>query len=129
MNYALWAVQILLALAFMGAGVMKTFTPIPELVANGMAFAESMPLAARVAGVSEILGSLGLILPAATRIRPILTPAAAIGLMTVMVLAAILHISRGEFGGLPPNVVLGGLAAFVAYGRLRLAPIADRAAT
>jgi len=73
------------------------------------------------------LGALGLILPAATRIQARLTPLAAAGLVTVMLLAALLHVSRGELGVLPVNLVLGGLAGFVAVGRAKLAPIPPRA--
>jgi putative oxidoreductase len=44
----------------------------------------------------------------------------------VMLLAAVFHIGRGEWFALPVNFVLGGLAAFVAWGRLRRAPIFPR---
>jgi putative oxidoreductase len=70
----------------------------------------------RFIGTSELLGALGLILPAAMRIKPALTGFAALGLLTIMVLAALFHVSRGEFGMLPINSVLGALAAFVAWG-------------
>ena len=43
-----------------------------------------------------------------------------------MVLATAFHVSRGEFGARPINFGLGGLAAFIAYGRVKLAPIAPR---
>ena len=82
--------------------------------------------AVRFIGVVEVLGALGLILPAATRIQPKLTPLAALGLFTVMVLAMITHITRGEFGAIGVNVVLGGLAAFIAWGRLSKAPVQPR---
>jgi len=71
-------------------------------------------------------GALGLILPAVTRIRPKLTAAAGLGLVTVMVLAAAFHLSRGEAQVLPLNLTLGALAAFVAWGRSRKAPILPR---
>lgn len=58
--------------------------------------------------------------------RPILTPIAAGGLVVVMTLAAAFHATRGEFGGIGAKLVLGGLAAFVAWGRFRAAPIAGR---
>ncbi len=67
-----------------------------------------------------------MILPAATRIQPRLTGLAGIGLATVMVLATIFHISRGEPEVIPVNLVLGSLAAFVAWGRLVRAPIEKR---
>ena len=69
------------------------------------------------------LGAIGLILPAATKIKPSLTPLAALGLLTIMILAMAFHLSRGEVQATPVNIVLGGLAAFVAWGRTKRAPI------
>jgi putative oxidoreductase len=126
LNIGLWVVQGLLGLAFTMAGVMKSTQPIAAL-AEKMIWPGVVPEAlVRFIGVSELLGGLGLILPAATRIKPGLTPLAAAGLATVMVLAAIFHVSRGEFGGLPVNFVMGGLMAFVAWGRFKKAPITPR---
>lgn len=125
-HYALWAVQGLLGLAFVMAGQMKLFTAIPEL-AKMLPWASTVPEAlVRFIGASELLGGLGLILPAATRIKPMLTPLAAAGLVLVMILAGGFHVTRGEFGALPINFVLGGLAAFIAWGRVKLAPISPR---
>jgi uncharacterized membrane protein YphA (DoxX/SURF4 family) len=81
-----------------------------------------------VAGVAEILGGLGLVLPGLTRIRPELTPPAALGLVVVMVGAAAWHLTRGEVPNVAMNFVLGALAAFVAYGRWRIRPLARQAA-
>ena len=126
LHIALWVAQVLLALNFGLAGVMKSSQPIAEL-AKRMAWAGDIPeLLVRFIGVSELLGAIGLILPAATRIKPALTPLAAAGLTTIMVLAALFHLQRGETGALPINIVLGGLAAFVAWGRWKKAPIAPR---
>jgi hypothetical protein len=125
-NIALWVVQILLALFFGMAGFMKTTQPIPEL-AEKMVWPGVVPAAlVRFIGLSELAAALGLILPAVTRIKPVLTPLAGAGLAVIMVLAAIFHAARGEFGALPTNVVLGALAAFVAWGRFRKAPIPPR---
>ena len=83
-----------------------------------------MPLPlVRFIGVSELAGAIGLILPAATKIKPTLTPLAALGLLTIMILAMAFHLSRGEAQALPINMALGGLAAFVAWGRTKKAPI------
>ena len=60
------------------------------------------------------------------RIAPVLTPLAASGLVTVMALAAVLHLVRGELGELAMVIVLGALAYFVAWGRFKRAPIARR---
>ena len=74
-------------------------------------------------GVAEILGGLGLILPSVTRVRPELTPLAAIGLIVVMVAAAVWHVGRGEYANVGFNIGNILLLGYVAYGRARLAPI------
>lgn len=124
---ALWAVQILLALAFGMAGIMKSTAPIEELAKNMPWVARSSPELVRFIGISEFLGALGLLLPALTRIKPILTPIAALGLATIMVLAIGSHALNNEAPVIGFNVVLGGLAGFVAWGRLKKAPITPRA--
>lgn len=126
LNISLWVTQALLAAAFLMGGAMKVMSPIEELAAQMPWVTGSMGVAVRFIGVVEVLGALGLILPAATRIQPKLTPLAALGLFVVMVLAMITHISRGEFGAIGVNIVLGGLAAFVAWGRLNKAPVQAR---
>ena len=117
MNIALWVVQILLAVAFLGSGLMKLTQP-KEKIATSMAWAADFsPTAIKLIGLVEVLGALGLVLPAATGIAPILTPLAAVGLALVMVGAAITHARRGESQMIVVNVVLLLLAAFVAWGR------------
>jgi putative oxidoreductase len=124
MHILLWIVQVLLACAFGMAGVMKSTQAAEALVQGGMAWAGQMPLAmVRFIGVSELLGAIGLILPAATKIKPILTPLAALGLLTIMILAMAFHLSRGEVQATPINIALGGMAAFVAWGRTKKVPI------
>jgi hypothetical protein len=81
----------------------------------------------RFIGLSEVLGAIGLVLPAATRLFPWLTGVAGAALAVVMVLAAGTHATHGEFGNLVPVAVLGGLSTFVAWGRLVRAPIPARA--
>ena len=126
LNIGLWVAQVLLALAFGLGGFLKLTAPIDELTQKMVWPGAVPPGLVRFIGGSELLGAIGLILPAATRIRPGLTPLAASGLGVVMILAAIFHISRGEMGALPTNIFLGGLAAFVAWGRFRKAPISPR---
>lgn len=123
---SLWVVQVLLAAMFGMAGVMKSTAPLEQLAANLPWVAQASPLLVRFIGLSELAGALGLILPAATRILPILTPVAGGGLVTVMLFAAGFHALHGEIGGIALNAVLGGLAAFVAWGRLAKAPIRPR---
>ena len=88
-KYGLWGVQVLLALAFGMAGLMKMGTPIIEL-ARQLPWTASVPeLMVRFIGFSEFAGALGLILPSAARIKPFLTPLAALCLMTIMFLASL----------------------------------------
>ncbi|HEV2460321.1 MAG TPA: DoxX family protein, partial [Ktedonobacterales bacterium] len=78
----------------------------------------------RFIGIAELLAAIGLILPAATRIAPALTPAAAAGLVLLMTSASVFNAARREFAQIGLTVLLLLLAAAVVYGRLALAPIA-----
>jgi len=123
LRIALWIAQAALAATFVSAGWMKVSLPVAELsklMSIPTVLGEPMT---RFIGASELLGAVGLILPALTRIKPMLTPLAAAALCLVMVLAAAYHVSQGELGGVPTNIVLGAAAAFVAWGRFRAAPI------
>lgn len=126
-NIGLWVAQALLAAVFLMAGATKLMSGSAELVAMGMGWAGNAPfLLIKFIGLAEVAGALGLILPSATRILPHLTKLAAAGLAVVMVLAAGVHIFRGEFEVLPVNAVLFALAALVVWGRMNKAPIAPR---
>lgn len=124
-HVSLWIVQVLLAAIFLMAGFIKTTTPMAEF-SQMMPMAAEMPALFRFIGVSEFAGGLGLLLPAALRVRPQLTVLAAAALALVMVLAMIFHIARGEASFIPTNIVLGALAALVAWGRTYKAPITPR---
>jgi len=125
MKYALWIVQVLLAVLFLFGGVVKLITPYEEMMAG-------MPLPIpewflQFIGVAEVLGALGLVLPGITRIRPGLTPLAAAGLTIIMVGAVVITaVTMGPVMAIMPLVV-GLFTAFVAFGRWRLAPQQDRA--
>ena len=124
MGIALWIVQGLLALAFLMAGFMKSFMPLEGLKKN-MAWVGDVPGGlVRFIGIVEILGALGLILPKLMHILPQLTIAAAIGLVLVMVSAAVFHVARKEYSAIGANVVLLLLAAFIAVGYLAWVPVA-----
>ena len=118
MTYALWIVQGLLALLFLFAGGMKLVLPLEKLAGP-----ISLPgLFVRFIGVAEVLGAIGLILPGLLRIRPGLTPLAAAGLVIIMIGATVLTVASGEVATALIPLVVGLLAAFVAYARWRLAP-------
>jgi uncharacterized membrane protein YphA (DoxX/SURF4 family) len=125
MTYALWTVQVLLALVFLLAGGMKLAMPIEELT-------KQVPMSGaflRFIAVAEVLGAIGLIVPSALRIQPWLTPLAAVGLIVIMIGATATSLQlMGVAAALIPLVV-GLLALFVAYGRWRLVPIRARSAS
>ncbi|KAB0685234.1 DoxX family protein [Burkholderia territorii] len=123
----LWAIQILLAALYAMSGVMNTFMAPAQLVSMGMSHAAVLPYALlRFLGIAELAGVIGLILPALSRIKPGLTPLAAIGFVVLQVLAMGYHITHGEFFMLPVNLVLLALAALVWWGRTKKSPIASR---
>ncbi|MGC2191564.1 MAG: DoxX family protein [Candidatus Dormiibacterota bacterium] len=116
-NILLWALQILLALAFFTAGSMKLTQPRPRLITR-MNWVEAVPQpAVRTIGSLEVVGAVGLILPAALGIAVILTPVAAVGLGLIMVGAATFHTRRHEPSGIATNAVLLALAVVIAWGR------------
>ena len=124
MNIALWIVQGLLAALFLFAGGIKLVMPIEEML-------KQMPVAlpvwfVQLTGIFEVLGAIGLILPWLLRIRPGLTPLAAAGLVIVMIGATAYNLAAGDIASALMTVVIGILAAFVAYGRWRLTPPASR---
>ena len=115
MNVALWIAQALLAVIFLFAGGMKLVMPIEELTAQ-----MAMPgLLVRFIGIVEVLGGLGVILPWLTGIRPGLTPLAAAGLVIIMIGATVVTLMIGSIAMALIPIVVGLLAAFVAYGRWR----------
>jgi uncharacterized membrane protein YphA (DoxX/SURF4 family) len=120
MTYALWIVQVLLALLFLFAGAMKFIMPIEEMTKD-----IQLPAAfLRFIGVAEIVGAIGLIVPSLLRIRPGLAPLAAVGLVIIMIGATVLSLMIGGVVMALMPFVIGLLAAFVAYGRWKLAPVA-----
>ncbi|HZN73111.1 MAG TPA: DoxX family protein [Micromonosporaceae bacterium] len=119
MNVFLWILQGLLAVAFLGSGLMKTLGTREQAMKRGMAYAEDLTdTQYRIIGIAELLGAVGLILPAVTGIATILTPIAATGLAVTMVGALALHARRHELAktAAVPGVLLV-LAVIVAWGR------------
>jgi putative oxidoreductase len=126
LHYGLWTAQVLLAVTFAFSGLVK-LTISAAALAQKMPGETLLPLALiRFIGVAEVAGAIGLILPSATRILPVLTPVAARALALVMALAAVFHISRGEFSSLAVVLVLGAIAVFISWGRATRAPIPAR---
>jgi uncharacterized protein YndB with AHSA1/START domain len=126
MNRILWTVQVLMAMTFLFAGVMKLILPIEAMRGD-------LPLPGaflRFLGVAEIFGGLGLVLPGLLRIRPALTPLAAVCLIPIMIGATVLTAYTGQYAAALMPFVVGLLTAFVAYGRSRPGTFrVERAAT
>jgi len=116
MNISLWIVQGLLAALFLFAGGVKLVMPIEEMT-------KQMPMPGlflRFIALCEVLGALGLILPGLLRVRTGLTPLAAAGLVIIMIGATVTTLMTGDVAMAVIPLVVGLLAAFVAYGRWRL---------
>jgi uncharacterized membrane protein YphA (DoxX/SURF4 family) len=117
-DIALWTAQVLLAIVFAGSGVAKSTMSKDRLLAIGQTGAATFPMpVVRFTAAMELLAAVGLILPWATGIAHVLTPAAAVGLGIVMVGAAGSHIRLGELRNVAANGVLFALCLFVAISR------------
>jgi len=119
-NRLLWVIQVVLALLFLFAGGAKLMMSAVDLTAQ-------VPLPAaflRFVSVMEILGGLGLLLPGLLHIQVKLTPLAAAGLVIIMIGAVVVTIQTMGVAMAALPFVTGVLAAFVAYGRWRVAPLA-----
>ena len=114
MNIGLWIVQGILCVMFLGAGGMKVFAYPKYVKSVGGQLNLSRGLVTFI-GISELAGALGLILPMASGIAPMLTPLAAAGLAIIMLLATGFHLKRKEPAYM--TVVLLLLSGFVAWGR------------
>jgi hypothetical protein len=118
MNVALWIVASLLAVAFLAGGVMKLVQPKEKLAASGFGFVENFSDGAvKAIGLVEVLAAVGLILPAALGIAPILVPLAAVGVVLLMIGAVVTHARRNETQSIAANIAILALAVFVAWGR------------
>jgi hypothetical protein len=117
-NIAVWIVQGLLAFVFGGSGVVKATRDRKRLFDDGITWVEDFPgWAVKAIGVLELLAAVGLVLPAATGVAPVLTPLAAVGIALLMGGASVVHFRRGELPFIGVTVALLAAAAFVAWGR------------
>lgn len=122
MHIALWIAQALVAMILLWGAYAKLMMPAEELAAM-MPWTTESPSLAMFTGVVDLLGGLGLILPALLKIQPNLTVLAAYGTVALMIAGSIFHGSRGEFPLIGMNVVVLLLALFIAWGRKSKAPI------
>jgi uncharacterized membrane protein YphA (DoxX/SURF4 family) len=118
LNVLLWLLQVLLAMLFMFAGVMKFVMTVEEMT-------KQIPFPGwflHFIGGAEILGAIGLVLPGILRIRTGLTPLAATALVVIMVGATAVNLNIGQRAAALITAVVGLLLVFVAYSRRRMAP-------
>ena len=118
METALWVVQGLLAALFLATGLTKLTQPRAKMAAGPMHWAADVSDAQfRTIGVLEVAGAVGLILPAALGVAPLLSALAAVGLVLTMVGAIATHVRYGEINRLVVPVVTLALAVLVAIER------------
>lgn len=123
MNVLLWVLQALAALMYGASGVMKVF--MFDQISRDVRSFDVLPRQAWTAmGIVELVCVVGLIVPAAFRWHPALTPAAAAVLALESLVFIGVHVASRETGAIVMSAVLGVLMAFVAYGRWVLAPVA-----
>src|SRR5437867_3572811 len=117
MNVFLWVLQSVLAVMFALSGITKSTQPRDKLVGMLPWVRDFSAGTVRFIGVVELLGAIGLVLPAATGVAPVLTPLAATGLAVVMALAMNTHRRRREPGAIAFNAILFAVAVVIACGR------------
>jgi uncharacterized membrane protein YphA (DoxX/SURF4 family) len=118
MNVALWTIAVILAVGFLASGLMKLVQPREKLAASGYGFVEDFSdRSVKAIGALEVLAAIGLTLPAALDIVPVLVPLAAVGVALLMVGAIVTHYRRHEPQGIVVTVALLVLAIVVAWGR------------
>jgi uncharacterized membrane protein len=124
MNLTLWITAGLLAVVFFVGGAAKLFMPKQKLAAlPGGGWVEDFSAGAvKALGVLDILAALGLMLPAAFDIAPVLVPLAAVGVVLLMIGAVITRLRRHLAGTIVADLAYLGLAGFVAWGRVGPVP-------
>ncbi|RFS16981.1 DoxX family protein [Emticicia sp. C21] len=125
LNITAWICQLLLTATLLWAAGMKLFQPIEQL-AQMWPWTGDNPTLTRVTGVFDLLGGLGLTLPAALRIRPVITIYAAYSVIALMLAAIVFHISRGEGAQTGFNVFVVIVAGFVVWVRRGKVVISER---
>ncbi|MGD0193839.1 MAG: DoxX family protein [Candidatus Dormibacteria bacterium] len=123
MNLALWIVAGVLAAGFLESGGRKLVVSYEKLAKPGSGWPTDFTAGSiKAIGAVEVLGAVGLILPAVLNIAPVLVPLAAIGLATTMLGAIVMHVRRHERNIAVVPLMLLALAVFVAWGRFGPAP-------
>lgn len=117
-NILLWAGQIFLATAFLYSGICKSIYSEKELIEKGQTGVVGLSgTLIRAIGISEIAGSIGIILPWWIKILPVLTPVSAVCFAVLMLLAAPIHYRLKERRNVAVNIILLIVSLLVAWGR------------
>ncbi|HEY8937407.1 MAG TPA: DoxX family protein [Cyclobacteriaceae bacterium] len=125
LHITLWVAQVVLAACLVAVSIMK-FQPI-EKISVMMPWTGQVPtIVVRLTGLFDLSGAIGLILPSLLRIKPKLTPWAAIGCIALAICGAVFHILRGEASIIGVNIFVSIIAAFIAWGRFKGAPITSK---
>jgi uncharacterized membrane protein YphA (DoxX/SURF4 family) len=119
MHISLWAAQIVLAIVFIWAAMMKLFQPAEKLAAMWPWTGQVPASLVKFTGIVDLLGGIGLVLPSLLHIKPKLTPITAIGIIVLMVCGSVFHILRGEASAIRVNIIFTCIAIFIAWGRFR----------
>jgi hypothetical protein len=125
MHIILWIAQLTLA-AFLLMGAVMKFMPIEKIAPLMPWTGELQPVFVRLLGCIDLLGAIGLVIPALLRIKPQLAKWSAIGIIVLMMSAIAFHLLRGEARVIGFNILLVVLAIFIAWGREKKAPIEAR---
>ena len=121
LNITLWVLQVLLACFFVMVGYSHSLAPFDQIAQQATWMNEVPRWLSLFIGYAEIVGGLGLIIPAVTRMASWLTPLAALGLATIMILAIAFHVLKGEASVVWMHALIATLAVLVAWGRWRKA--------
>jgi hypothetical protein len=125
LNTGLWAAQGLVGVTLIGGGIWKLATPVDDLAEIFPWAGEVSPILLHATSAIDVVGGIGVLLPAITGIKPQLTVAAAVGCAALQASAIVFHLSRGESDVLV-NVALGMVSLFIGWGRAVKVPLAPR---
>ena len=125
MNITLWIIAGALAAAFTTGGISQLLMTKERYRALGPSqhWVDDFDRAQiKAIATTKLVGCVGLIVPAALGVAPVLTPLAACGLALFMSGAASTRFRRREWKYLPGDLFYLSLFAFLAWGRFDLEP-------
>lgn len=122
MNILLWVLQILLAVLCIAGGAYQIFQF--EQLQQGVAAMRALPQGLwAFLGAFGCLAGVGLVVPAALGMLPVLTAIAAAAVVVHSGVISALYLRYGDSAPLPYSVAMAIMGAFIAYGRFVLRPL------